>query len=194
MELEDDDAYVYPLTSSYCLLSVGCMQMLGPLLQSIQQSCKHVRQVLTLYACLQCWAARSSYYAHLRGATLHIPIYPDAFNTTSFLIIAAILTLTPHPHITLVLHAPWCCKLAGLNPIPCKNHTVSADCRQSVIVLTAKTSTSLAAIVISGCVQGLSGRPGLASSFQYGLLEATPPPRCWRATLQHLENRLHTAV
>lgn len=70
-------------------------------------------------------------------------------------------------------------------------HFYSRHCRQPAVVLTAKTSTSVAAIVSSDCVLELSSRPALpidqrrSDSSQYGLLEAAPP-RCWRATLQQL--------
>lgn len=66
--------------------------------------------------------------------------------------------------------------------------------RQSVVVLTAKTSTSVAAIVRSGCMLEMSSRPAptirqeRSNSSQYGHLEAAPP-RCRRAALHHAAQR-----
>lgn len=144
MGLEDDAAYVYPLTSSYCLLSVDCMQTPGPIVQSIQQSRTHLWQVLTLYAWLQCRAVWSSALFMRISAGRHlyrinrglITIYIPTRSTQLAFSLSQRSWRTHLILITLVWHAPRCYELAGSMPISCSKIAQSvqtADSRSSYL-------------------------------------------------------------
>lgn len=107
--------------------------------------------------CVLCASPRSDKASFLRSQSqLNINNQPDASNATSHLMITASLlhARRTSPHLALT-RTWWDDSLIPISAVTTSNHNNHhyAHAHASV-VLTAKISTSLAAIVRSGCVWG----------------------------------------